>query len=198
MKLPSLPAAGEDITEVWGRQVIAFLRSLLPQSTNTVVVCRTPSGTTWQAKAPRALPSGAAVAGPEFDFWLESNGDGTYAEDGTYNMNGTWQRTAGWILTPQGPVRGAADASALDDSDFLGGTAETPKIVYLELTPPAMHEGECKVATLDAFAALDASLLRVPLAEIGMEGEGADALPTVFRYCRPVWAVSYNAPEEAP
>ena len=50
MRLPDLPAAGEPLTEAWGRRVIACLRAVWPRSSPSILVDVGPGGTTYQAR----------------------------------------------------------------------------------------------------------------------------------------------------
>jgi hypothetical protein len=53
MQPPKMPAEGEPITEVWGRDLLAYVRSLLPLQSNTIRTTRTPSGTLYETTGSR-------------------------------------------------------------------------------------------------------------------------------------------------
>lgn len=142
MKLPPLPAAGEPITENWGRAVIAVLRSLLPQSTSGaggVIAYRTPSGTTWHAVAQGARGAVAqaqrslAFAG---DVWVDSTANVAKASVTVGYCVIRQDGRADWI---KAPTNSGSDASpAYYDLELMTGI----NLVYaqLELVKAALDD----------------------------------------------------------
>lgn len=74
MKLPDYPIPGEPIPASWGRQVVDFLRSLMPRSSPQVLPAWSPNGTTW-----RLLPGRRAIgaAAPNLPWAVTVTSDGS-------------------------------------------------------------------------------------------------------------------------
>jgi hypothetical protein len=133
MRLPPLPAAGEPITETWGRAVIALLRSLMPKSTTGaggVIVYRTPSGTTWQAVAQGARGGVAqaqrslAFAG---DVWVDTTANVAKASVTVGYCSIRQDGRADWI---KAPTNSGSDAKpAYYDINLSTGV----NLVYVQL-----------------------------------------------------------------
>lgn len=67
MRLPSYPVKGEPVTARWGRDVVDFLRSLVPTGCGLLLVKRGPGGTTYSVGR-RLSGAGAGVAFSGYAF----------------------------------------------------------------------------------------------------------------------------------